>query len=290
MTRIKCSISNIFHYFVVATAFSGVATVGMTASGCASGNREQPLISPAVVAAPYDVASGDVIFAVVPMRNETGNTNAPITQISEQLVQSIEEIRGVRAVPLSRTLAAMRALELRGISGPKDLQLLADALNADGVVFGSVSGYNPYTPSLTLSIGLFARPGKIGEKPIDITLSTRDLKAMAAEPDPSPNTSGLAAASTWSDHLDGKNHGVQLAVRAYAQGRVKGASALTWRRYLSAMPLFTEFATSEAVRGLMREEWVRVGTPMVAPGEVSRPVKAIENSDTNSGESPGTKR
>lgn len=236
-------------------AAAGVAAM----AGACTSSRERPLVAPSVVVAPYSTSMGEVVFAVAPLRNETGDTMAPTDQISEQLLAAVEEVRGVRTIPMSRTLMAMRALEFRGIRSPQELKALADALGADGIIFGSVSGYDPYGPAITISVGLFARGEKVGEYVETATMSTRDLQGLGAEPPAAPASAALVAASTWSDHLDGKNNGVQMAVRAYAQGRMSGPSALGWRRYLAAMPLFTEFATAEAVRGLMREEWVRVG-------------------------------
>lgn len=244
----------------LATACALASALACVCGACSSGPRERPLVAPAVVVAPYSTSQGDAIFAVAPLRNETGDTMAPIDQISEQLLAAVEEVRGVRTIPMSRTLMAMRALELRGIRSPQELKALADALGADGIIFGTVSGYDPYAPAVTISIGLFARGEKMGEYADAPTMSTRDLQSLGAEPTPPPRSSGLVAASSWSDHLNGKNHGVQMAVRSYAEGRMKGPSALGWRRYLAAMPLFTEFATAEAVRGLMREEWVRMGS------------------------------
>lgn len=248
-------------------------------SACASGPRERPLVAPSVVTAPYSTSQGDVIFAVVPLRNETGDTMAPVDQISEQLLAAVEEVRGVRTIPMSRTLMAMRALEFRGIRTPQELKALADALGADGIVFGSVSGYDPYTPALTLTVGIFGRGEKMGDRAEASSMSTRDLQGLGAEPPAAPTATAMIAASTWSDHLDGKNNGVQMAVRAYAQGRQNGPNALGWRRYLAAMPLFTEFATAEAVRGLMREEWVRMG----GGGSTG-----IANGDQGSLRGPGT--
>ena len=257
------------------TAALAAAALLATFAGCASGLRERPLTAPSVVAAPYSTSQGEAVLAVVPLRNETGDTMAPIDQVSEQLLAAVEEVRGIRTIPMSRTLMAMRALEFRGIRTPQELKALADSLGADGVVFGTVSSYDPYTPAVTLSIGLFARGERMGERAPVETLSTRELQGMGAEPSASPTSAALLATSTWSDHLDGKNNGVQMAVRSYAQGRQNGPNALGWRRYLASMPLFTEFATAEAVRGLMREEWVRVGG-MASP----------DGSTANAGSSP----
>lgn len=234
------------------------ATVSLLCGGCAT-SRERPLVAPSVATSPYSTSQGEVVFAVAPLRNETGDLEAPIDQVSEQLLAAVEEVRGIRTIPMSRTLMAMRALEFRGIRSPQELKALADALGADGIIFGTVSGYDPYTPAITLSIGLFARGEKMGEYVDAPSMSTRDLQGLGAEPPAAPTSTALVTASTWSDHLDGKNNGVQMAVRSYAEGRMNGPSALGWRRYLAAMPLFTEFATAEAVRGLMREEWVRMG-------------------------------
>ena len=55
----------------------------------------------------------------------------------------------------------------------EELKALADALGADGIIFGTVSGYDPYTPAITISIGLFARGERMGEYVDAPSMSTR---------------------------------------------------------------------------------------------------------------------
>lgn len=279
------------HYCVYAapTATALALVLASAIVGCAGRSKEPVLISPLPTLAPYSQAQGEVLWAVAPVRNESGASIAPVDQISEQLTSAVEEVRGVRAVPLSRTLAAMRALELTGLSSQRDLQRLADALGVEAVLVASLTRYDPYTPGLGLSLGLYARPGGLGLPPEAATAAApAELRAAAAEQPPTIARPPLAPVSTWSENFDGKNHGVQLAVRAYAQGRQHGggATAQGWRRYLRSMPLFTEFSVAESVRGLMREEWLRAGIspPPMGPG----PAAMTEEGSSQGADTGGT--
>lgn len=224
-------------------------------TGCTQGPPK--MVPPQALVAPYDASHGEVLWAVVPLRNESGTSQADTLLISDQVVAAVEETRGVRALPLNRTIEAMRVLKMPGITGPADARRLAQALGADGLLIGSVTAYDPYEPTLGISLALFARPGAmetITKEPIDV----RKLAAMPAEPPRDPGLFQEAPVSVFTTHLDGKNHQVLLDVKSYAEGRHDPATALTWKRYTASMELFTQFAANHAVGGLLEQEWMRL--------------------------------
>ena len=224
--------------------------------GCAA---KPELTPPSVLAAPYDTTQGDVLWAVAPLRNESGASIADPLAVSDKVVAAAAQVRGVRVVPINRTLAAMRALEITGITTPDDARRLAAEMGVDGLIVGSVTAWDPYNPpTLGLSLALYARPGAMdqrGSRPVD----TREFAYQPVEVDPFPR-SGYAdgPASVVSEHLDGKNHQVLMDLQSFAAGRHEPDTALGWKRYLASMDLYTEFAAWHAVGRLLDGEWLRL--------------------------------
>jgi hypothetical protein len=237
----------------------GAVIVGVFAAlgACEMAPREQSLVSPRTLTTPYDATTGEVLWAVVPLRNESGTTHAEDLAMADKLVAACEEAEGVRAVPLNRTIEAMRALGMRTVASPGEARRLATAMGVDGVLVGTITAYDPYTPRIGLAVALFARPGAMSPAPR--ALNPRDLSRSPTD-GRSPGTEfadrPIASASL---HLDGRNHQVQMDVRDYAEGRMKGPSALGWRRYLSSADLFGDFAAYRVVEDLVRSEWQRLG-------------------------------
>lgn len=230
--------------------------LGLTALGCSSPPELTP---PSALTAPYDTAHGDVLWAVVPLRNESGTKTVDSLAVSDKVVAAAAQVRGVQALPLNRTLDAMRALNMPDVLTPEDARRLATEMGADGLLLGSITAYDPYNPPIIgLSLALYARPGMLSKRRPDV-LDTRELQARAAEIDPVPR-SGFpeSPASIVSVHLDGKNHQVLMDLQHYAEGRSERVSALGWKRYLASMDLYSEFAAWHTLGELLDREWVRL--------------------------------
>jgi hypothetical protein len=226
--------------------------------GCAGGSRERALVSPRTLAAPYGTSTGEVLWAVVPLRNESGTTLAESLPLSDKLVGAIEEVRGLRCLPINRTLAAMEALKMDRVSSPGEARELAQALGVDGIVAGSITAYDPYTPMMGLSLALYARLGALadGTGSLDIRAlqtATRDESPTAVEANWSQRPLAV-----FSERLDAKNHATLMDVRNFGEGRDRNPSALGWRRYTASMDLYSEFVMFKGVDGLLQQEWTRL--------------------------------
>lgn len=235
-------------------------------SACASGDKDK-LVAPKQLVAPYQTDRGDVLWAIVPLRNESGVSIAAADALSDKLVAAAEEVQGVHALPLNRTIQAMRALKMGDIQTPADAKRLAQAMGADGVLVGSITAYDPYQPVLGVTLALFA-----SSEPMRAASRSLDPRALAAAPTDSGDTQG-----GWQDHpvavasenLDAKNNQVLMDVKSFADGRQNGPSALAWRRYLASMDLYSEFAMYHMLDDLLRQEWVRISR---VNGPVQRPI------------------
>lgn len=228
------------------------------AAGCSI--NPDNLHPPHVLAAPYDTVDGPVLWAVVPLANESGTSVAEPMAVTDALVARITETRGLAAVPANRTIGAMRALGMTQVATVADARVLAKALGVDGIVVGSITAWDPYDPpKLGLSLALFAREGSLrtgGDwlDPVALEMAYTDQGLT-----PTTDAAVLQKpASVVAGHLDGANHETQMEVRRYAEGRHDYEAALGWRRYLASMDLYTDFAAYWAVRGLLDSERLRL--------------------------------
>lgn len=228
------------------------------ATGCA--HKEPRLKAPQVLVSPYDASRGEVLWAVVPLRNESGTTVADTYMMSDKVVAAASQVRGVRCLPLNRTIAAMRSLGMVELANPSDAEKLAKALGADGLIVGSITAYDPYNPpKLGLALALYTRPGFVANRPAaNGGMDSRKLTFQPTDYQYFPrSTYQEAPASVVSEYLDGKNHQVLMDVEAYSEGRHDERNALGWRRYLASMDLFSEFGAWHSVNRLLEHEWIR---------------------------------
>src|SRR5690606_19054749 len=118
------------------------------------------------------------------LRNESGTSAVDQLAISDTLVATVTQARGLRALPLNRVLDAMAALEMAHPQTPADLDRLARTLGADGVIVGSITAYDPYEPIMGIALGLYARPGALehagSEEP---EINPRQLREQPTEYD-----------------------------------------------------------------------------------------------------------
>jgi len=239
----------------LSTAFFAAALA--LVAGCQP--REPALFAPNQLVAPYASSANAPLplWAVAPFNNESGTTTVDQLAVSDAIVAKASEVRGLATIPLNRTLAAMRSLRMDAVRSPSDARRLAQAVGADAIIIGSITAYDPYNPpKVGLTLGLFFSPQSRlfnAPQPFDpVTLSTapndrQSVPITSTEPE-----------SIISDYLDAANHGVQIDLQSYAQGRYERTNPLGWRKYLVSMDLYTEFAAFQAVRHLLEAERARL--------------------------------
>ncbi|MCA9304099.1 MAG: hypothetical protein KC996_08260 [Phycisphaerales bacterium] len=236
------------------------ATLLLSGFGCASPDRREVLSPPGVIVAPYDTSEGDLLWAVLPPVNESGTSFADPLEVGDDIVASVQGIRGVRCVPLNRAIEAIRFLGLEnGIADTSDAIRVAEYLGVDGVIASSITAYDPYDPpTLGLALALYARPGQMA-RGTQAVLDPKSL-SMAYTDFGRADTMrfGGEPVSVVSEHLDARNHEVLMSVRNYATGRSDPTSALGWRSYTASMELYTQFAAHHCVGRLIDEEWLRL--------------------------------
>jgi len=257
---------------------AGATLLLVCAVGLAACQRPQ-LAQPAVLVSPYEPAQGEVRWAIAPLANESGVSRVDVLTISDKLVAAIEEVKGISCVPVNRTLAAMDARGVRAIRTPQDAKAVAEALGVRGLVLGTITAYDPYTPpkfGLTLALYWVDAAG-----PADSNLDPRALQAAYSDRSTLPHTRFRERpASVVSEHLDAANNEVLKNLQDFAVGRSDPDSALGWQRYTASMDLYTEFAAYWCVRRLLEEEHARIApppetaeTPKDSKGQKNKPLR-----------------
>jgi len=252
------------HPFVIALLGSVAATLGAWGGGCAA---KPELTAPQVLLSPYPSSAppNTPLWAVAPLRNESGTTVADTMAMADELVAQLQQTRGLTAIPMNRVINAMRSLGMRDVATPADARTLAQALGVDALLVGSVTAWDPYDPPrVGLTLGLFGRgptlvPG--GEGGID----ARDIQRSATERLPSRFDD--RPLSVIVAHFDARNHETLMEVQRYAAGRTDTQSPLGWRTYTANMDQYTQFVAFQSLGELMDAERLRLArsAPAVKP-------------------------
>ena len=95
--------------------------------------------------------------AVVPFFNQSDERAVDGRQLATLYASELQKIPGVEVIPVGVVHTAMRQYDMEDLNGPKDAAKLAVLLNADAVVIGSVTEYDPYNPPrIGLSIAWYS--------------------------------------------------------------------------------------------------------------------------------------
>jgi hypothetical protein len=206
---------------------------------------------PQSLSSPYPAPK---VWAVAPLRNESGTTQLDPLRVSDQIAQQVQQVHEIDVVPVNRVVEAMQAAKLREVGSKVDALALINTLDVDGLIVGSLSGWDPYQPpKIGATLQLYARTLPRNEAALDPKALTR-APSDATLPGLRPHRQPVATAS---GYFDAANGDVRARLLAYAEGRVPPESA-GWRRYLLDMDLYGEFVSHELVRRLLGAEWKRL--------------------------------
>jgi hypothetical protein len=202
------------------------------------------------------------IWAVAPLQNESGTSLVDGAVIADRITYALGDVHGVTALPVNRVFAAMDSANMRTIDSPEQARVLCRTLEADAILLGSITAYDPYDPpvfgaSLVLiraEVGDDTRAASYNPRPLMGAYTDRMVLAWMGETGRSPTAVAL--------HLDGAASDVRALTEEYARGRSTEPSALGWERYIKSMELFTEFACHRIVVELLDAERLRLsGSP-----------------------------
>ena len=251
---------------VVTLMIAFAAVVVCSAQSACEFNRKPGFVTPATLESPYNAhRSADrtvTVWAVAPMRNESGTSTVDPMRVSDALVAQLQQVRGIQVLSLNRTMAVMRTIGLTTIESQADATKLAKELGVDAIVAGTITAYDPYEPvQFGLALALLAPNGSpiVGDSDPNQTVDPVALQAAGTDFGLSIGGGALSGPlSVVAMHYDGANHDVQQSVHHFAQGRSDSVTAMGWEQYLASMRLFTTYACYDATARLLYQEQQRL--------------------------------
>lgn len=223
------------------------------------GGCEQPQRIAHTVA-PYETRQ---VFAVAPLRNESGSAYADGARLADKLTQRLALTRGLDTLPVNRVLAAMEALGMDRIADKGDAIRLRQTLGVDGLVVGTVTAYEPYNPpklGMNLELYLADRLVWSGSE-----LDTRELSAAATDRNselPGGEAGRRQPVTALGAFYDAADPEVLDLLSAYAVERgPDGTGEMTLRRHLISIDLYSEFVSYQLTSRLLDAERVRLRQP-----------------------------
>lgn len=203
------------------------------------------------------------LWAVVPVRNESGSLQVDGAKIADHLANQLENEPGIDTIPVNRVLAGMEALQMPIVASPADALALRRVLGVDALLVGSVDAYDPYVPpKLGITVELYVDP----QLPWFNSMDTRQLSQAAVDEqtrpmphEPRDTRQPIAVASGYFDAGDPRT---KNWLQQYAAKRGPDAKARAgWRLYEIDMDLYTEFVTHVVASRLIDAEAKRLAPP-----------------------------
>ena len=231
-------------------------TLGM--ASCASVFSGPEFRDPQTIVAPYDVGR-DVVIAVAPLRNESGASSVDELSVSDRLVEALTQVEGLVALPINRSVGAMRSLKIERVTTPADARQLAQQLGADGVIVGTITSWDPYDPPrLGLSLVLHARTSVLRAQSTNALVDPLALQRAASDVGLTVSRDSDLPVSAFAEVVDGSNHDVLMDVKQFAKGRHDPNTAMGWKIYTKSAMRFAQYVSHRAARSLMDSERQRL--------------------------------
>lgn len=196
------------------------------------------------------------VWAVAPLRNESGSSRANGLVIADHLARRLERIRNIDVLPVNRTLAAMQALEYPELTSPQEALKLLSTLGVDALVVGTITAYDPYDPpKLGITVELFVDERLDLPDVLDVRRLTRAATSDTVRLAP---TRLRQPVTTVSAVYDASDPDVDASLREYAGKRGRDPGHDPWYLYRISMDLYTDFVSDSVSRRLLSEETHRL--------------------------------
>lgn len=212
--------------------------VAIAASGC---------LQPAPTSLPAPTLAS-ITIAVAPAPNHSGSRGFDPLRVADLLASELQSVRGVKAIGVSRVLAAMHAQGIGPLQSPAQAVQVARALGADRIVVVAITKYDSYDPPV---IGMTAQLYEAGPppKPGVTTGGAPDEGQAHARQADTPQIRAQVQRVYNAAHQP-----IVKAVREFADLRNAEGSPFGWRKYLVSQQRYLRFCCYSTVRELMRQE------------------------------------
>ena len=207
------------------------------------------LTTPAVLSSPVGHRR---LWAVAPFANESGVSTVDTYRIADAFTQQLEQVRGIDTIAVNRVVSAMRSLGLQSIATANDAMSLAESLDVDALIVGTVTAFDPYPPpTLGMAVQVFNR----SSQPTGRRFDPNALVRASSAPEVSMGAVGAPRATAQASGVfDSRNHTTLGLLRKYAAGRIEPDSPFGTEVYLMDIELYTEFVSYWLIHDLLAFE------------------------------------
>jgi len=206
-------------------------------------------------------------IAIVPFRNLSGSDHLDVIAVTDEFYTELKQVPGqMQVFPVNRVLAALNEIGLDRVDTLEDMILLADQLQADAVIAGSITRYDPYPPpKLGMDLQMYVRPepssmvdqnrlwqanpGEIARQGTSFTLDT---------------TAPIRPQAMASRIFDAGQSDVVERIKIYAQERGAKETPLGWKKF-TASRHFIRFVCHEMIGELLMQQQTQLAAAPTAP-------------------------
>ena len=194
------------------------------------------------------------VWAVAPAVNLSGERGIDPLLQADLLYQQVQNVRGVRAIPVNRVAEAFASLGVRQVGTPEQAQVVCELIGADALLVPTVTIYDPYDPpKVGAALQLFPRGGSLLRPAGAMDMDAVRKLARSARIDQPLAMPPLPRAFAQEAGMYDASHGsVRAALDAYARGRNDpDAPAVGREKFLLSMDAYGGFVYHELLYDLL---------------------------------------
>ena len=196
--------------------------------------------------------------AVPVFLNHSGSADMDMLAMTDAFYTELQAVKGIEVPAVNVTRAALAELGLEQVSSVDDVRALAEQLQTDGVIVGSVTRYDPYDPpELGMVVELYwqdadaseqAGPGAVDSRELALAGKEDQLRLSALDP--------MRPVQRVVQVFDADEEAVIGRLREYALEREGLSKPYGWERYKTRTN-YLRFVSHEVIGELLMLEWQR---------------------------------
>ena len=221
------------------------------------------LLLPGCQSSPKGVDGGDGFdlprtIAVAPFLNQSGSEFLDTIAVTDEFYTELQQVEGLHVVPVNRVLAALGKLGKTQVTSPAEAVALLEALNADRLIVGSITQYDPYSPpKVGMAVQLYCRDTpqatELNSKFINPGELARHDKPFTGMAPGEPIRPRAAVVRLY----DAAQSEVIEKIKRYAKKRNGLEGPTGWRRYITTRN-YLRFVSHEIIGEMLAQERERL--------------------------------
>jgi len=197
-------------------------------------------------------------IAVAPFLNQSGSEFLDMIAVTDEFYTELQQVEGLHVVPVNRVLATLGNLGKIQVNSPAEAVALLEALNADYVIVGSITRYDPYSPpKVGMAVQLYYRQtppaAELNRKFINPGELARHDKPFAGMLPGEPIRPRAAVVRIY----DADQREVIEKIKRFAKKRSGSERPAGWRNYITTRN-YLRFVSHEIIKEMLAQERERL--------------------------------